>query len=99
MVIGKGGMGKETAAALAKTSAVYLAAPSGAGALLARCVKALVGVWKLEEYGTPEALWCIEVSDFPAVVAMDCAGGNLYADVERASRDALERLFAGEGQK
>ncbi|MHC4712136.1 MAG: FumA C-terminus/TtdB family hydratase beta subunit [Planctomycetota bacterium] len=99
VVIGKGGMGKVTAAALADTPAVYLAAPSGAGALLAQRIAAVAGVCKLEEFGSPEALWCLEVTDFPAVVAMDCAGGNLYGEVERASREALDRLLRADSGK
>jgi fumarate hydratase subunit beta len=99
IVIGKGGMGKSTAGALSDTPAVYLAAPSGAGALLAQRITAVAGVWKLEEFGSPEALWCLEVSDFPAVVAMDCAGGNVFGEVERASHEALERLLRADSGK
>ncbi len=99
VVIGKGGMGKATAAALSDTPAVYLAAPSGAGALLSQRIVAVAGVWKLDEFGSPEALWCFEVSDFPAVVAMDCEGGDLYGEVERASREALDRLLGAESGK
>jgi len=92
LVIGKGGMGEETARALSETGAVYLAAPSGAGALLAARIKAVRGVWKLEEFGSPEALWLFEVEDFPALVAMDSAGGNLYREVEEVSAHVLRHL-------
>lgn len=97
-LIGKGGMGEATANALQETGGVYLAAPSGAGALLAKRIKAVTGVWKLAEFGAPEALWQFEVSDFPAVVAMDARGGNLFREVERASADALSWLL-GTGTK
>ncbi len=91
-IIGKGGMGPQTAHALSSAGAVYLAAPSGAGALLAKRMVKVSGVWKLEEFGSPEALWQIEVVDFPAIVAMDMHGGNLYDEVEKASAEALARL-------
>lgn len=97
-VMGKGGMGEATANALQETGGVYLAAPSGAGALLAKRIIGVSGVWKLDEFGTPEALWQFEVSDFPAVVAMDARGGNLFREVERASADALSWLL-GDRQK
>lgn len=92
-IIGKGGMGAATLAAMAEAPAVYLAAPSGAGALLAGCIERVLGVWKLEEFGSPEALWQLEVRDLPAVVAADCVGGNLFETVEIRSRAALERLL------
>jgi fumarate hydratase class I len=92
-VIGKGGMGPATASALAKTGAVYLAAAAGAGALLAKRIVAVNAVWKLEEFGEPEAMWQLEVSALPAIVAMDGHGGDLYKDVQAKSRDALKRLL------
>jgi len=93
-VIGKAGMGPATAAALSKTPAVYLAAAPGAGALLAKRIARVEAVWKLDEFGQPEALWKLVVADLPAVVAMDSRGGNLYKDVEARSADALKRLLA-----
>ncbi len=93
-IIGKGGMGPATERALVAVGTVYLAAPSGAGALLARRIKRVVSVWKLEEFGSPEALWQLEVEDFPAVVAIDAKGGSLYREVAEKSRQALSRLLA-----
>ncbi len=91
---GKGGMGPETAKALSAANAVYLAAPSGTGALLAKRIAEVTRVWKLDEFGSPEALWELRLEDFPAIVAMDTQGGNLYSSVERSSREALSRLLA-----
>lgn len=42
-------------------------------------------VYKLEELGVPEAMWHIEVKDFPTVVTMDSHGGSLHAEMEAAS--------------
>jgi len=91
-IVGKGGMGSETARALAEEGAVYLAAASGAGALLAKRIAAVKSVWKLEEFGEPEAMWQLEVADFPAIVAMDAHGGDIYKNVLDASSSRLEAL-------
>ena len=50
-------------------------------------------VFKLEEFGAPEAMWVIEVENFPAVVTMDSHGNSLHADVLAASRKEYERLL------
>jgi fumarate hydratase class I len=67
-VIGKGGMGKKTAAALKKHGGVYLHAIGGAAAFYANSIRKVVGVDFLTEFGMPEAMWEIEVADFLAVV-------------------------------
>jgi fumarate hydratase class I len=90
-VIGKGGMGPKTLAALEKRGAVYLSAIGGAAQYYARCVEAVESVDFLA-FGIPEAMWCLRVRDFPAVVTMDAHGRSLHAEIERASAEALERL-------
>lgn len=77
-VIGKGGMGQKTLTALQKHGAVYLHAIGGAAAFYADTVQRVVDVALLEEFGTPEALWEIEVEGFLAVVTMDSHGGSLH---------------------
>ncbi len=72
-VIGKGGMGAQTATALKKYGAVYLHAIGGAAAFYAETVKEVYGVDFLE-WGTPEAMWELEVEDFLTVVTMDASG-------------------------
>ncbi len=88
-IIGKGGMGGETEKALKKYGAVYLQAPGGASVYLAKRIKGIRGVKFLEEFGMPEALWILEVEDFPAVVTMDTEGENLHKRIERKSRAIL----------
>jgi fumarate hydratase class I len=92
-VIGKGGMGPKTLAACGEVPGVYLHAIGGAATLIAQTVQKVVGVYKLE-FGVPEALWVIEVADFPAVVTMDSHGKSLHAEVEARSRAQLEQLLA-----
>jgi len=93
-VIGKGGMGPKTLAACQEVPGVYLHAIGGAATLIAQSVKKVLGVHKLD-FGVPEALWVLEVEDFPAVVTMDSHGNSLHAEIEASSKAALERLLAG----
>ena len=92
-VIGKGGMGPKTLAACQEVPAVYFHAVGGAASLIAQSVQRVVRVYRLD-FGVPEAMWVIEVQDFPAVVTMDAHGNSLHAEVEARSRAALERLLA-----
>jgi fumarate hydratase class I len=93
-VIGKGGMGKRTSEGLQSTGAVYLHATGGAGSLLAERVKRVVDVHMLEEFGSPEAFWVIEVEDFPVVVTMDSHGGSLHEQVLSQSQERAKALMA-----
>lgn len=92
-VIGKGGMGKKTLDGLKKCGAVYFHAVGGAGTLIANAVKKVVEVFKLEEFGTPEAFWVIEVEDFPLVVTMDSHGNSLHEKILEESRKNFEKLI------
>jgi tartrate/fumarate subfamily iron-sulfur-dependent hydro-lyase beta chain len=93
-VIGKGGMGAKTLAACQEYGGVYLHAIGGAASLIAQTVKRVCGVYKLE-FGVPEAIWVIEVQDFPAVVTMDAHGSSLHVEVEEKSGKVLQDLLAG----
>ncbi len=90
-VIGKGGMGARTLAGLQASGAVYLNAVGGAAQFYARTIKKVCGVHWLE-FGIPEAMWEIDVKDFPAVVTMDAHGNSLHAAVEAASGTVLADL-------
>ena len=94
VVMGKGGMGAKTLAGLKESGAVYLNAVGGAAQFYARCIERVTGV-SLMEFGTPEAMWHLEVKDFPAIVTMDANGGSLHKDVEEASGGVLEELRTG----
>jgi fumarate hydratase class I len=91
VVIGKGGMGAKTLAGLKESGAVYLNAIGGAAQFYARCIERVAGV-SLMEFGTPEAMWHLEVRDFPAIVTMDAHGNSLHKDVEEASAAVLSTL-------
>jgi fumarate hydratase class I len=90
-VIGKGGMGAKTLAALKKSGAVYLNAIGGAAQFYARTVDQVLGV-HLMEFGIPEAMWHLHVSNFAAIVTMDAHGNSLHADVEKETGAKLAEL-------
>jgi len=90
-VIGKGGMGDRTLAACREHGCVYLHAIGGAAQVLAECVKRVRNVYLLEEFGSPEAIWELEVERFPAVVTMDAHGGSLHREVFAASQAELAK--------
>jgi fumarate hydratase class I len=90
-VIGKGGMGAKTLAALERHGAVYLNAIGGAAQFYARTVERVEGV-SLMEFGTPEAMWHLAVKDFPAIVTMDAHGNSLHNEIEEESGAVLEQL-------
>jgi fumarate hydratase class I len=92
-IVGKGGMGAKTLGALKEHGAVYLHAVGGAAQVLAQRIARVVGVKHLEELGVPEAMWILEVKDFPLLVTMDANGDSLHAEVQASSKVVLDRLL------
>jgi len=93
-IIGKGGMGPKTLEACRNLGCVYLSAVGGLATILAQRVAKVRGVHKLEEFGVPEAIWVIEVEEFPAVVTMDTRGESLHDKVQSESEEKLRELLA-----
>jgi fumarate hydratase class I len=91
-VMGKGGMGTKTLAALKESGAVYLHAIGGAAQFYARCLPKVNAVYLLEELGVPEAMWVFEARDFPAIVTMDAHGNSLHEEVAAATGAELEKV-------
>ncbi len=75
-MIGKGSRSPEVKEAIKKYEAVYFVTLAGAGALLSKVIK------KAEVIAYPdlaaEAIMRLEVADFPAIVANDIYGGDLF---------------------
>jgi fumarate hydratase class I len=92
-VIGKGGMGNKTLAALKENGAVYLNAIGGAAQYYARAIDKVLGV-SLLEFGIPEAMWRLHVNNFIAIVTMDAHGNSLHAGIEQQTGEQLEALEA-----
>jgi fumarate hydratase class I len=91
-VMGKGGMGKKTLAALKEFGAVYLHAIGGAAQFYARRLPKVHAVYLLEELGVPEAMWVFEARDFLAIVTMDSHGNSLHEEVAATTGAELEKM-------
>ncbi len=81
-MIGKGNRSAQVVEAIKEYGAVYLLAIGGAGALLAKCVKK-AEVVAYEELG-PEAIFRLEVENFPVVVGVDTEGNDIYVEGRKA---------------
>jgi fumarate hydratase subunit beta len=92
-VIGKGGMGPKTLAGCKEVPFVYFHAIGGAASYIAQSVKKVLGVYKMD-FGVPEAMWVIEVKDFPVVVTMDAHGQSQHAVIEEKSKQVFDGLLA-----
>jgi fumarate hydratase class I len=79
-VLGKGGMGPRTLAALVEHGAAYLHVAGTLAVTLARRVVRVHGVHLLDELGATDAIWDVEVENFPAVVSMDAHGDTLHGE-------------------
>jgi fumarate hydratase subunit beta len=75
-MIGKGLRNEDVKRAIVRHGGLYLAAAGGAGALLARSVKSSE-VIAFPDLGT-EAIRRLTVENFPAIVAIDSSGGDIY---------------------
>ena len=75
-VVGKGEMNDEVISSIKKNACVYFAAIGGAGALYGKCIKKC----ELVAFGDlmSEAVYALQIEDFPAVVAIDCEGNSIY---------------------
>lgn len=76
--IGKGKRSAAVVQAIVRNGGVYLCAIGGAGALAAQSVKSCE-VIAFDDLGC-EAVKRLEVEDFPLIVAVDCHGGDLFAE-------------------
>jgi L(+)-tartrate dehydratase beta subunit len=95
LVIGKGGLREQSAAAFGELGGAYLAIIGGTAALETTWVEAIEDV-DLDDLN-PESLWKFRVRGFgPLLVAMDSHGGSLYSRVRDAARgrraEVLKRL-------
>lgn len=75
-MVGKGLRSQAVKDAMVKHKAVYLGAIGGAGALISKSIKK-AEVVAYEDLG-PEAIYRLEVEDFPVTVINDIYGGDLY---------------------
>lgn len=97
-VIGKGGMGEKTRQACQKFGCVYLHAVGGAAQVLAEAIEEVRAVHLLEKFGSPEAIWELQVKSFPVVCTIDAHGGSLHREIEHESALKLESMI-GQAKK
>lgn len=93
LIIGKGGMGDDTARACRELCAVHCAAPAGCAVVGAVCVEEVSGVsWP--ELGMPEAVWQLRVREFgPLTVTIDSRGNNYFEEKKREYKKLLDEEF------
>jgi len=98
ILIGKGGLGTDSAAAFRELGGAYLAVVGGAAALETTWVEAIEDV-DLDDLN-PESLWKFRVKGFgPLLVAMDAHGGSLYTEVNAEARAKRAAALASLGVK
>ncbi|HWR30674.1 MAG TPA: FumA C-terminus/TtdB family hydratase beta subunit [Negativicutes bacterium] len=93
LIIGKGGMGKDSKAAFKKYKQVYLQAAPGCAVQLAAGVKRVANVYWLEN-GMPEAMWELEVEKFgPLVVTMDTKENSRYDELKEKATSKIKEIY------
>jgi L(+)-tartrate dehydratase beta subunit len=93
VIIGKGGMGPGTLAALRDIGGVYLAVVGGAAALETTWIEAIEDVDMDDLH--PESLWKFRIKHFgPLLVTMDSHGGSLHAEVNATANARRAAILA-----
>jgi len=78
LIIGKGGMGPDTAEACKRHKALHAVFPGGCAVLAATEVEEIERV-EWQDLGMPEALWVSRVKEFgPLIISIDTQGNNLF---------------------
>jgi L(+)-tartrate dehydratase beta subunit len=84
LIVGKGGMGPQTAEGCRDYKAIHAVFPGGCAVLAATRVDEVESVEWLD-LGMPEALWVLRVKRFgPLIVSIDTRGKNLFEQNRRA---------------
>jgi L(+)-tartrate dehydratase beta subunit len=96
LIVGKGGMGPETAAGCQEGKAVHAIFPGGCAVLAATQVEEIEGA-EWQDLGMPETLWINRVREFgPLIISIDTKGNNLMAQnkvvFNEKKRSVLEKM-------
>lgn len=96
LIVGKGGMGPETAAGCQENKAVHAIFPGGCAVLAATQVEEIEG-YEWPDLGMPETLWINRVKEFgPLIISIDTKGNNLIsqnkAGFQEKKKPVLERI-------
>jgi L(+)-tartrate dehydratase beta subunit len=96
LIIGKGGMGPGTLAALKEFGGAYLAIVGGAAALETTWIDCIEDVDMDDLH--PESLWRFAIHGFgPLLVGMDSHGGSLYSDIQQDVASRREAVLKSIG--
>lgn len=80
LIVGKGGMGKNTEQACKEYKALHVVFPAGCAVLAATQVEEIEDAQWLD-LGMPETLWVSRVKEFgPLIVSIDTEGRNLFEE-------------------
>ncbi|WP_321795870.1 L(+)-tartrate dehydratase subunit beta [Caballeronia sp. J97] len=98
LIVGKGGMGPETAAGCEEHKAVHAIFPGGCAVLAATLVEEIEGA-EWQDLGMPETLWINRVREFgPLIISIDTKGNNLIQQNKAAfnekKKPVLDRISA-----
>jgi L(+)-tartrate dehydratase beta subunit len=96
LIVGKGGMGPETAAACKENKAVHAIFPGGCAVLAATQVEKIEGA-EWQDLGMPETLWINRVKELgPLIISINTKGNNLIQQNKVAfnekKKPILERI-------
>ncbi|MFB3169644.1 L(+)-tartrate dehydratase subunit beta [Neobacillus sp. 179-C4.2 HS] len=94
LIVGKGGMGKNTEEGCKNHKALHLVFPAGNAVFAATKVEQIREVhWK--DLGMPESLWVCEVSEFgPLIVSIDTEGNNIFEENKVEFNKKKEEQYA-----
>ncbi|MCD6362803.1 MAG: fumarate hydratase C-terminal domain-containing protein [Synergistetes bacterium] len=95
VIVGKGGMGKNTTQALRKYGGVYLLAAPGCAVVHSESVEKVLRVHWLEELGVPEAIWVLKVNNWgPLIVGIDAHGNNMFTDLTKKATRVKDEILS-----
>lgn len=89
-MIGKGERSEAVCEAIERNGAVYFCAIGGAGALSCKCITGCE-VIAFEDLGC-ESVKKLTFSEFPLIVAIDCAGGNIFREGRKKFDHSCEAM-------
>jgi len=93
LIIGKGGMGPETAAGCEEHTAVHAIFPGGCAVLAATQVEEIEGA-EWQDLGMPETLWINRVREFgPLIISIDTKGNNLIQKNKEVFNDRKKPIL------
>ncbi len=94
IIVGKGGMGKNTEEGCKTHKAIHVVYPAGCAVLAATQVEEIERAeWR--DLGMPETLWVCRVKEFgPLIVSIDAEGNNLFEQNKKIFNEKKEKVYS-----